>query len=111
MHVRKGTNLFREFIDRSYEDKEKKTHNYNSLSPLVFFHMSDQVLHTYITLAVIGTILIGVVMLEKYLVRNDHIFAAKLVSESIYYGMRIGGVCLIGYAFVRIVIMFWGGME
>ncbi|MCW9134062.1 C1 family peptidase [Bacillus paramycoides] len=106
MRARKETNLFREFIDWSYENKEKKIHKYNSLSPFAFFHMSDQVLHTYIALAVMGMILIGAVMLEKYLVRNDHIFAAKIVSESIYFGMRIGGVCLIGYVFVRIVIMF-----
>lgn len=86
--------------------KEKKIRKYNSLSPFAFLHMSDQVLNTYIALGVMGTVLIGTVMLEKYLVRNDHIFAAKFVSESIYYGMRIGGVCLIGYVFVRIVIMF-----
>lgn len=53
-----------------------------------------------------GTILIGAVMLDKYLVRHDYISAAKFVSEGIYHGTRIGGVCLIGYVFVRIVIMF-----
>ncbi|PFM59849.1 hypothetical protein COJ48_24745 [Bacillus cereus] len=106
MRARKERISFREFMDRLFKDKEKNICKYNSLSPFAFFYMSDQVLNTYIALAVIGMILIGTVMLEKYLVRNDHIFAAKIVSESIYFGMRIGGVCLIGYAFVRIVIMF-----
>jgi len=68
--------------------------------------MSDQLLHTYIALGVMGTISIGAVMLEKYLVRNDYISAAKFVSEGIYHGMRIGGVCLIGYVFIRILMMF-----
>lgn len=53
-----------------------------------------------------GTVLVGAVMLEKYLVRHDYISVAKFVSEGIYHGMRIGGICLIGYVFIRIVIMF-----
>lgn len=106
MRGRKKTISFREFIDRSYEDKEKKISKYNSLSPFAFLHMSDQVLNTYIALGVMGTVLIGAVMLEKYLVRHDYISAAKFVSEGIYHGMRIGGICLIGYVFIRIVIMF-----
>ncbi len=93
-------------MNRSYEEKEKKIHKYNSVSPFAFLHMSDQVLHTYIALGVMGTVLIGAVILEKYLVRHDHISAAKFISEGIYYGMRIGGVCLIGYVFIRILIMF-----
>jgi len=106
MRGRKETVSFREFKDRSNEEKEKKIRKYNSLSPFAFLHMSDQVLNTYIALGVMGTILIGAVMLEKYLVRHDYISAAKFVSEGIYHGTRIGGVCLIGYVFVRIVIMF-----
>ncbi|MFK4292883.1 hypothetical protein CN984_08665 [Bacillus cereus] len=106
MRASKETIPFREFMDWSYKDKEKKIRKYNSLSPFAFLHMSDQVLHTYIALGVMGTILIGAVMLEKYLVRHDYISAAKFVSEGIYHGTRIGGVCLIGYVFVRIVIMF-----
>ncbi|PFB57213.1 hypothetical protein [Bacillus cereus] len=106
MRVRKERIFFRKFIDRSYKIKEKTIRKYNSLSPFAFFHMSEQVLNTYIGLGVMGTVLIGAVLLEKHLVQNDHIFAAKFLSESIYYGMRIGGVCLIGYAFFRIVIMF-----
>ncbi|HDR7659077.1 MULTISPECIES: hypothetical protein [Bacillus] len=106
MRVRKERIFFRKFIDRSYKDKENTIRKYNSLSPFAFFHMSDQVLNTYIALGIMGTVLIGAVLLEKYLVQNEHILAAKVVSGSIYYGMRIGGVCLIGYAFVRIVIMF-----
>lgn len=106
MRDRKEAILFCEFLDRSYKDKEKKMRKYNSLGPFAFFHMSDQVLNTYIALGVMGTVLIGAVILEKYLVRHDHISAAKFVSEGIYHGMRIGGVCLIGYVFIRIVIMF-----
>jgi hypothetical protein len=106
MGGRKETVSFREFKDRSYEEKEKKIRKYNLLSPFAFLHMSDQVLNTYISLGIMGTVLIGAVMLEKYLLRHDYIFAAKFVSEGIYHGMRIGGVCLIGYVFIRIVIMF-----
>ena len=106
MRGRKETISFREWMNRSYEEKEKKIRKYNSVSPFAFLHMSDQVLHTYIALGVMGTVLIGAVILEKYLVRHDHISAAKFISEGIYYGMRIGGVCLIGYVFIRILIMF-----
>ncbi|MCU5343217.1 hypothetical protein OCA10_29375 [Bacillus cereus] len=106
MRSRKETIPFREFMDRSYKDKEKNIRKYNSLSPFAFLHMSDQVLHTYIGLGVMGMILIGAVVLEKYLVRQDYISAAKFVSEVLYHGTRISGVCLIGYIFVRIVIMF-----
>lgn len=63
-------------------------------------------LGTFISLGALGTITIGGVMLEKYLVKNDHVAAAKFVSEGLYQGMRIGGVCFIAYAFIRIVIMF-----
>ncbi|HDR7437505.1 MULTISPECIES: hypothetical protein [Bacillus] len=106
MRSRKEIIPFREFMDRSYKDKEKNIRKYNSLSPFAFLHMPDQVLHTYIGLGVMGMILIGAVMLEKYLVRQDYISAAKFVSEVLYHGTRISGVCLIGYIFVRIVIMF-----
>ncbi|CUB56933.1 hypothetical protein BN2127_JRS10_03906 [Bacillus subtilis] len=40
------------------------------------------------------------------LVQNDHVSAAKLISDGIHYGVKIGGVGCIAYAFVRIVIMF-----
>ncbi|MGF9769634.1 hypothetical protein [Bacillus albus] len=106
MRSRKETIPFREFMDRSYKDKEKNIRKYISLSPFAFLHMSDQVLHTYIGLGVMGMILIGAVMLEKYLVRQDYISAAKFVSEVLYHDTRISGVCLIGYIFVRIVIIF-----
>ena len=102
----KETISLHEFMYRSYEEKEKKIRKCNSLNPFAFLHMSDQVLNTYIALGVMGTVLIGAVMLEKYLVRHDYISAAKFVSEGIYHGMRIGGICLIGYVFIRIVIMF-----
>lgn len=97
---------FRSFMDGSYKNKERKISKYNSLSPLAFLHMSDQIINTYLALGVMGSVLIGAVVLEKYLVKNDYVSAAKLVSEGIYHGTRIGGVCLIGYVFIRLVIMF-----
>ncbi|XMA23654.1 hypothetical protein M9428_02400 (plasmid) [Bacillus bombysepticus] len=106
MRDRKETISFRECMNQPYEEKEKKNRKYNSFNPFAFLHMSDQVLHTYIALGVMGTVLIGAVMLERYLVRHDYISAAKFISEGIYYGMRIGGICLIGYVFFRILIMF-----
>ncbi|MEH7657388.1 hypothetical protein V7196_20135, partial [Bacillus velezensis] len=66
MRASKETIPFREFMDRSYKDKEKKIRKYNSLSSFAFLHMSDQVLHTYIALGVMGTISIVADMLEKY---------------------------------------------
>ncbi|MBD5798393.1 hypothetical protein BHU24_05210 [Bacillus pseudomycoides] len=106
MFTRKQVIPFRSFVDGSYKIEEKKTRKYNSLSPLAFLHMSDQIINTYLALGVMGTVLIGAVLLEKYLVKNDHVSAAKFISDGIYHGMRIGGVCLIGYVFIRIVIMF-----
>ena len=53
-----------------------------------------------------GTVLIGAVLLEKYLVQKDYVLAAKLLSDGIHYGVRMGGIGFIGYAFLRIVIMF-----
>lgn len=46
------------------------------------------------------------VLLEKHFVKNDHVTAAKLLSDGMYHGMRIGGVCCIGYVFIKILIMF-----
>ena len=43
---------------------------------------------------------------RKYLVQNDYVSAAKLLSDGIHYGVRMGGIGFIGYAFIRIVIMF-----
>ncbi|MED1559969.1 hypothetical protein [Bacillus paramycoides] len=106
MWCRKETIPFRSFVDGSYKNKEQKIRKYNSISPLAFLHMSDQIINTYLALGVMGTVLIGSVLLEKYLVKNDHVSAAKFVSEGIYHGTRISGVCLIGYVFIRIVIMF-----
>lgn len=63
-------------------------------------------LGTYIAISTLGTITIGGVMLEKYLVKNDNVAAAKFVSEGIYHGTRIGAVAFIGYVFMRIVMMF-----
>ncbi|PFU00029.1 hypothetical protein [Bacillus thuringiensis] len=63
-------------------------------------------LTTFISLGVLGATTIGGAILEKHLVKNEHVAAAKLLSEGMYHGMRIGGVCLIGYVFIRLVIMF-----
>ncbi|MEW4151388.1 hypothetical protein Q0N88_14385 [Bacillus thuringiensis] len=97
---------FRDFMSGSYKKKEIQIQRYHVGSPLAFLHMSDSMIHMYFALGVMGTVLIGAVLLEKYLVQNDHVLAAKLLSDGIHYGMRIGGVGFIGYAFIRIVIMF-----
>lgn len=63
-------------------------------------------LTTFISLGVLGATTIGVALLEKHLVKNDRVTAAKLLSDGMYHGMRIGGVCFIGYVFIKILIMF-----
>ncbi|MCU5414527.1 hypothetical protein [Bacillus wiedmannii] len=63
-------------------------------------------LTTFISLGVLGVTTIGGTLLEKHLVKNDYVAAAKLVSDGIYHGIRIGGVCFIGYVFIQIVVMF-----
>ncbi|PEL01118.1 hypothetical protein COL24_21825 [Bacillus toyonensis] len=63
-------------------------------------------LTTFISLGVLGVTTIGGVLLEKHLVKNDHVAAAKLLSDGMYHGMRIGGVCFGGYVFIKILIMF-----
>ena len=97
---------FRDFMSGSYKRKRETNTKISCRSPLAFLHMSDSMIHTYLALGVVGTVLIGAVLLEKYLVQNDHVLAAKLLSDGIHYGVRMGGVGFIGYAFIRIVIMF-----
>ncbi|HFK1747915.1 TPA: hypothetical protein ACGX4N_004793 [Bacillus cereus] len=63
-------------------------------------------LTTFISLGALGVTTIGGALLEKHLVKNDHVAAAKLLSDGIYHGMRIGGGCFIGYVFIQIVEMF-----
>ncbi|PEW37891.1 hypothetical protein CN444_28605 [Bacillus thuringiensis] len=63
-------------------------------------------LTTFISLGVLGATTIGGAILEKHLVKNEHVAAAKLLSEGMYHGMRISGVCFIGYVFIKILIMF-----
>lgn len=63
-------------------------------------------LTTFISLGVLGAATIGGAILEKHLVKNDHVAAAKLLSDGMYHGIRIGGVCFIGYIFIKILIMF-----
>ncbi|PEN89776.1 hypothetical protein CN553_22495 [Bacillus cereus] len=97
---------FRDFMSGSYKKKERQIQKYHAGSPWAFLHMSNSMIHTYLALGVMGTVLIGAVLLEKYLVQNDYVLAAKLLSDGIHYGVRIGGVGFIGYVFLRIVIMF-----
>ena len=86
--------------------KERDTNTKISCrSPLAFLPISDSMIHTYLALGVMGTVLIGAVLLEKYLVQKDYVLA-KLLSDGIHYGVRMGGIGFIGYAFLRIVIMF-----
>ncbi|PFZ67701.1 hypothetical protein [Bacillus wiedmannii] len=63
-------------------------------------------LTTFISLGVLGATTIGGAILEKHLVKNDRVAVAKLLSDGMYHGMRIGGVCFIGYVFIKILIMF-----
>ncbi|PFZ72448.1 hypothetical protein COL72_11540 [Bacillus toyonensis] len=63
-------------------------------------------LTTFILLGALGVTTIGGAIIEKHLVKNDHVAAAKLLSDGMYHGMRIGGVCFIGYVFIKILIMF-----
>ncbi|HDW3057874.1 TPA: hypothetical protein RMI67_005766 [Bacillus cereus] len=97
---------FRDFMSGSYKKKEIQIQKYHAGSPLAFLPISDSMIHRYLALGVMGTVLIGAVLLERYLVQNDHVSAAKLLSDGIHYGVRIGGIGFIGYAFLRIVIMF-----
>ena len=78
---------FYEWVVQKERDTNKK---YHVGSPLAFLHMSDSMIHTYFALGVMGTVLIGAVLLEKYLVQNDYVLATKLLSDGIHYGMRIG---------------------
>ncbi|MFF2242178.1 hypothetical protein ACFVUU_29340 [Bacillus thuringiensis] len=63
-------------------------------------------LTTFISLGALGVTTIGGALLEKHLVKNDRVAAAKLLGDGMYHGMRIGGVCFIGYVFIKILIMF-----
>ena len=71
--------------------KERDTNTKISCRESVgFLHMSDSVIHTYLALGVMGAVLIGAVLLERYLVQNDYVSATKLLSDGIHYGVRIG---------------------
>lgn len=107
MISKKETIPFRSFMDQSYKKKKQlKVYSIGPVSPLAFFHMSQPLVHTYVALGLLGGLTIGAVLLEKYLVRNDYIFQAKLVSEGLYHGIRIGAIGFIAYVFIRIVTMF-----
>lgn len=106
MFTRKQVIPFYSFVDESYKNSERQVKKYNSISPFAFLHMSDQMIGTYIAVGAIGSVLIGAVLLEKYLVRKDYITEAKFISDVIFHGTRISGICLIGYLFIRTIIMF-----
>ncbi|MBG9938562.1 MULTISPECIES: hypothetical protein [Bacillus] len=106
MFMKKQAIPFRDFMSESYKKKEMQIQKYHAWSPLAFLHMSDAIVNTYLALGVTGGVLIGGVLLEKYLVQNDSIAAAKLCSDVMYYGVKLGGVGFIAYIFIRIVIMF-----
>lgn len=106
MFTRKQVIPFRSFVDESYKNSERQVKKNNSISPFAFLHMSDQMIGTYIAVGAIGSVLIGAVLLEKYLVRKDYITEAKFISDVIFHGTRISGICLIGYFLIRTIIMF-----
>ncbi|MDZ5610480.1 hypothetical protein U2I54_26565 [Bacillus pseudomycoides] len=106
MEIRKKVITFRSFRGGLYKIQEKKERSYYSLSPVAFLHMTEPVLNTYIALGIMGSIVIGGVMLEKYLIQNDYISVARWLSNGLYHGIRIGGVGFIGYVFIQIVMMF-----
>lgn len=106
MFSKKEVIPFRSFMDPSYKKKKcVQLYSIGAISPLSFFHMSQPIMNTYIALGVLGGVTIGTVLLEKYLVRNNHVFSAKLVSDGLYYGMRLGVIGLIGYVLIRVLIM------
>ena len=78
------------FYEWVVQKKEIQIQKYHAGSPLAFLHMSDSVIHTYLALGVMGAVLIGAVLLERYLVQNDYVSATKLLSDGIHYGVRIG---------------------
>ncbi|PEA84035.1 hypothetical protein COL30_05150 [Bacillus pseudomycoides] len=106
MFSKKEVISFRSFMDQSYKRK-KSVHLYSigAISPFSFFHMSQPIANTYMALGILGGVTIGAVLLEKYLIRNNHVFSAKLVSDGLYYGMKLGRMGLISYVLIRIFIM------
>lgn len=103
---RKETISFQAFMDQSYKKKKQtKIYSIGPISPFAFFHMSSPLVHTYVALGIVGSLTIGSVLLEKYLVRNDYVFASNILSNGLYYGVRIGGIGFIGYIFIRILLM------
>ncbi|WP_410985419.1 hypothetical protein [Bacillus cereus] len=106
MGIRKEVISFCSFISGLYRIQEKKERSYHSLNPVAFLHMTKPVLDTYIALGIMGSIVIGGVMLEKYLIQSDYTSAARWLSHGLFHGIRIGGLGFIGYVFIRIVMMF-----
>ncbi|MGE1025182.1 hypothetical protein [Bacillus cereus group sp. BfR-BA-01489] len=107
MFKRKEIIPFRDFMNQSYKkQKQVRAFSLEPLSPMAFFHMSQPLVHTYVALGVLGGLTIGAVLLERYLIQNDYISAAKFVSEGLHHGIRIGGIGFVAYVFIRIVIMF-----
>ena len=63
------------FYEWVVQKKEIQIQKYHAGSPLAFLHMFDSVIHTYLALGVMGAVLIGAVLLERYLVQNDYVSA------------------------------------
>lgn len=102
MFKRKEIIPFRDFMNQSYKkQKQVRAFSLEPLSP-----MAQPLVHTYVALGVLGGLTIGAVLLERYLIQNDYISAAKFVSEGLHHGMRIGGIGFVAYVFIRIVTMF-----
>ena len=55
------------FYEWVVQKKEIQIQKYHAGSPLAFLPMSDSVIHTYLALGVMGTVLIGAVLLENIL--------------------------------------------
>ncbi|HDW3056233.1 TPA: hypothetical protein RMI67_003915 [Bacillus cereus] len=107
MFKRKEIIPFRDFMNQSYKkQKQVRAFSLEPLSPMAFFHMYQPLVHTYVALGVLGGLTIGAVLLERYLIQNDYISAAKFVSEGLHQGIRIGGIGFVAYVFIRIVTMF-----
>lgn len=103
---RKEIISFQAFIDQSYKKKKQiKIYGIGPISPFTFLHMSSPLVQTYVALGIVGGLTIGAVLLEKYLVRNDYVFVSKILSNGLYYGLRIGGIGFIGYVFIRILLI------
>ena len=78
---------FRDFMSGSYKRKRYKYKNIMQESVGVSSYI-DSMIHTYLALGVMGTVLIGAVLLENILCKRI-MYSAKLLSDGIHYGVRM----------------------